>query len=101
VVLRPLSDEQMKMLPDLRALKPGQRVAYKGWRGDQGHGVFLSFMGMVGGARRSVTAKEWGKTKSDGLFIKRDFSVDDGQLFLPFAEDGDEVTAVVVTGDAP
>lgn len=101
MVLRPLSDEQQKMVPALRALAPGQRVAYKGWRGDNGEGVFVGFMGIVDGTRRPVAAKDWGKTKSDGLVIKRDFSSDDGRLFLPFAGDGDEVTAIVVKKAGP
>jgi len=95
VVLRPLSDEQRKMVATLRTLKEGQRVRYKGWRGDTGYGVFLGFIDMMGGTRRPVAAKEWGKTKSDALLIKRDFSADDGRLFLPFAGDGDEVTAAL------
>lgn len=91
----------------MRSLPVGCRVRYRGWRGDSGEGVFLGFVWpdavpanvpmtpraewRAGTVQR---AGSWGVKPKDGLMVKRDFSADDGRIFLPFAGDGDFVEEI-------
>lgn len=77
----------------LRALRPGQRVRYFGWRGprDLGEGIFLGWRKADG---KMCEPAEWGYNKSDGVVVKRDCSADDGRTFLCFVGDGESVEAL-------
>jgi len=51
----------------VRRMRPGDRVRYYGWRGDAGEGTVVTNNG-------------------DRLFVKRDFSADEGQWFFPMGD---------------
>ncbi len=80
---------------ELRALEPGQRVRYQGWRGplDSGEGTFLRHI-FRSEYKTPPSIRFWGRDKLDALLVKRDFSADDGRLFRPFAGDGEMVEPI-------
>lgn len=87
------------LIQKLRALKPGDRVRYVCWRGDRGDGVFLRFVSAVDG--KEIDGQAWGKNRRDGIVVKRNFSADDGRIFLPFIGDGEEVIPLENPDRAP
>ncbi len=79
-----------ELIESLRKLKQGDRVHYRGWRGeaDRGQGVFWYF---INSDWKVIPPEQWGRTAKDGLIVKRDFSADDGRRFLPLLGDGDAI----------
>ena len=82
--------DDKKLAEFLRLLKPGERVRYKGWRGDSGEGIFVRLLHASGAVPSNP--RFWGNDTRDALIIKRDFSADEGRKFMPFARDGDVIT---------
>src|SRR5271157_714273 len=93
----PLNDADRKKLAEkLQKLQSGERVKYRCWRGGEGEGVFLHF---VGPTRQKVQATRWGNNSKDGLIVKRDFSADDGYLFLPFSGEDSYVKSILMIAE--
>lgn len=73
-------------------MKPGDRVRYHGWRGDDGEGTLIGFV------RRGVVMQrapsDWGERR-DAVRVQRDFDAGGPTDFRPFTGEGERVDPIV------
>jgi len=68
-----LKDTDRVVRDAIRAIPPGRRVVYEGWRGDRGEGVLLRFVNYRG---EVVVPAAWGTNRLDAVIVHRDCSAE-------------------------
>lgn len=83
-------------------MKPGDRVRYRGWRGDDGTGTVVGFVRGSGTGETLLTRmpEDWGQRR-DRVRIQRDFDAGGPTDFRPFGEDGEGVELIEALPSVP